>query len=114
MGRLRGTLALDVHNRALRKAYFNAMATIIQRWWRGFYSRKHVHDYYARKRYLAQVKERNHQIRAELNIEAERAIIMQRQVCVPSASYTAERSLPHQHHHLLALVSVGPASCTAA
>ena len=69
-----------MYNRALRKAYFNAMATIIQRWWRGFYSRKHIHNFYARKRYLQQVKERNQHIRAELHLQAERAIIMQRQV----------------------------------
>ncbi len=84
------------------------MATIIQRWWRGFYSRKHVHDYYARKRYLAQVKERNHQIRAELNIEAERAIIMQRQVRVPHAPWYTEQALPHQHWYLVALLLIVP------
>ena len=77
---MRARRALEEYNRALRKAYFNAMATVIQRWWRGFYSRKHIHDYYARKRYLKQVKERNDHIRAELNLEAERAIIVQRQV----------------------------------
>ncbi|KXZ56281.1 hypothetical protein GPECTOR_1g246 [Gonium pectorale] len=98
LGRLRGKLALEVYDRALRKAYFNRMATVIQRWWRGYYSRKHIHDYYARKRYLQQVKQRNHQIRAELNMEAERAIIMQRQEAEERARKLFADKLSKLHH----------------
>ncbi|GLC33151.1 Spermatoproteinsis-associated protein 17 [Pleodorina starrii] len=107
LGRLRGRLALEVHNRALRKAYFNAMATIIQRWWRGFYSRKHIHDYYARKRYLQQVKERNQHIRAELNLEAERAIIMQRQEAEERARKLFQDKLSKLHHLVSTTVQPG-------
>eukprot|EP00198_Chlamydomonas_reinhardtii_P008000 XP_001697337.1 predicted protein [Chlamydomonas reinhardtii] len=98
LGRLRARRALEEYNRALRKAYFNAMATVIQRWWRGFYSRKHIHDYYARKRYLKQVKERNDHIRAELNLEAERAIIVQRQEAEERARRLFADKVSKLHH----------------
>ncbi|GFR47175.1 hypothetical protein Agub_g8868 [Astrephomene gubernaculifera] len=106
LGRLRSKLALEAYNRTLRKAYFNAMATIIQRWWRGFYSRKHIHDFYARKRYLQQVRERNHQVRAELSLEAERAIIMQRQEAEERARKLFADKLSKLHH--LVSTSVQP------
>ncbi|KAG2485005.1 hypothetical protein HYH03_016208 [Edaphochlamys debaryana] len=103
LGRLRGRLALEVQNRALRRAYFNAMATIIQRWWRGFYSRKHIHDYYARKRYLHDIKQRNDHIRAELSLETERAIIAQRQEAEERARRLFAEKVSKLHH----LVSTG-------
>ncbi|KAG2427072.1 hypothetical protein HXX76_012586 [Chlamydomonas incerta] len=74
------------------------MATVIQRWWRGFYSRKHIHNYYARKRYLKQVKERNDHIRAELNLEAERAIIVQRQEAEERARKLFADKVSKLHH----------------
>ncbi|EFJ43791.1 hypothetical protein VOLCADRAFT_95923 [Volvox carteri f. nagariensis] len=88
------------------RAYFNAMATIIQRWWRGYYSRKNIHNYYARKRYLQQIKERNQHIRAELNLEAERAIIMQRQEAEERARKLFADKLSKLHH--LVSTSVQP------
>ncbi|PNH07657.1 Spermatogenesis-associated protein 17 [Tetrabaena socialis] len=98
LGRLRGRLALAAYNRALRRAYFDAMATVVQRWWRGFYSRKYIHDYYARKRYLQAVRERNNQARAELNLEAERAIIMQRQEAEERARRLFADKVAKLHH----------------
>ncbi|GLI65479.1 hypothetical protein VaNZ11_009017 [Volvox africanus] len=107
LGRLRARLALEAYNRTLRKAYFSAMATVIQRWWRGYYSRKHIHDYYARKRYLQQVRERNQHIRAELNLEAERAIIMQRQEAEERARNLFADKLSKLHHLVSTAVQPG-------
>lgn len=43
--------------------YFAAMAITIQRHWRGFWSRKYVFNFHARKKYLAHVASVNAQVR---------------------------------------------------
>ncbi|KAL2913652.1 hypothetical protein HK105_206812 [Polyrhizophydium stewartii] len=43
------------HERRMR--FYNSMATKIQKVWRGWLSRKHRFDFYARKRYIAQMDE---------------------------------------------------------
>ena len=42
------------------------MATCIQRIFRGFLSRKHVHSFYTRKRYLQEIAARNAEMRTIL------------------------------------------------
>lgn len=54
------------------QVYFDAEATIIQKWWRGFFSRKHTHNYYARKAYLAAIKQQNDAIRQQMEDELHR------------------------------------------
>ncbi|ORZ33239.1 hypothetical protein BCR44DRAFT_1514847 [Catenaria anguillulae PL171] len=48
-------------------AYHHLMATRIQALFRGHLSRKHIFDYYARKRYLAQLERKSEQVRAQLD-----------------------------------------------
>ncbi len=48
------------------QAYFDANATTIQKWWRGFFSRKHIHNFYARKAYLAAIQQQNSAVRASM------------------------------------------------
>lgn len=98
LGRLRARRALEEHNRALRQAYFSAKATVVQKWWRGYFSRKNVHDYYARKAYLRAVRERNEDIRSELAMEAERAILLQRQEAEERARRLFEEKVGKLHH----------------
>jgi hypothetical protein len=50
----------------LRMAYFNAAATEIQRHFRGFYSRRYKHSYYARAAYIAAVLQNTERLRAQL------------------------------------------------
>lgn len=45
------------------QAYFGTKATNIQRHWRGFWSRKYLFDFYARKRYLEHVARINAQVK---------------------------------------------------
>lgn len=47
-------------------AYFNAAATEIQRHFRGFYSRRYKHSYYARAAYIAAVLHNTERLRAQL------------------------------------------------
>jgi len=51
----------------MRMNVYNAMAVRIQKHWRGFYTRKHVHNFYARKQYLTALVVKNEILRAELN-----------------------------------------------
>ena len=43
--------------------FFNEQARIIQKFYRGFYSRKYEHDFYARKAYLHHVQNKNEEVR---------------------------------------------------
>lgn len=50
----------------MRIDFYNKQATIIQRFWRGFYIRKYIFNYYSRKRYLLGVLAKNEIVRKEL------------------------------------------------
>ena len=41
--------------KAAREEFFSRCAGLVQRYWRGYRSRKHVHDFYGRRRWLDQV-----------------------------------------------------------
>lgn len=57
---------LRTHSVPRSQAYFARAATTIQRWWRGYWSRTHVHSFYARKAYLASISSQNKTVRAEM------------------------------------------------
>mmetsp|Transcript_8275 Transcript_8275/g.1090 ORF Transcript_8275/g.1090 Transcript_8275/m.1090 type:complete len:85 (-) Transcript_8275:185-439(-) len=44
------------HNRFM---FYSYAAISIQRMYRGYYSRKYVHDFYARKKYIRYIEEKN-------------------------------------------------------
>lgn len=56
------------------QTYFDTQATHIQRWFRGFWSRKYVHSFAQRKAYLAKIAEQNAQIRLLSEQEMEASI----------------------------------------
>mmetsp|Transcript_63599 Transcript_63599/g.201131 ORF Transcript_63599/g.201131 Transcript_63599/m.201131 type:complete len:332 (+) Transcript_63599:86-1081(+) len=66
LGRLRFKLARKVADHNLRVRFFDIMATEIQRSFRGYWSRKHIHSFYARKAYLEAVMERTAALRGEM------------------------------------------------
>ena len=47
--------------------FYSTMATTIQRFFRGYYERKYKHDFYARKKYLANVVWKNEETLRELS-----------------------------------------------
>ncbi|KAL9959002.1 hypothetical protein ACROYT_G036083 [Oculina patagonica] len=51
----------------MRIDFYNRQATIIQKFWRGFYIRKYVYNYYSRKKYLEGVVTKNEIVRKELD-----------------------------------------------
>ncbi|XP_051503098.1 spermatogenesis-associated protein 17-like [Myxocyprinus asiaticus] len=74
----RGFTARELFRQRVNTAYFimkmnfyNKMAVKIQQRWRGYYVRKYVHNYYARKRYLEGVAKKNDLIRRDLEEFAE-------------------------------------------
>ena len=51
----------------MQMRYFHTVASIIQKIFRGYYVRKYKHDFYARKRYLTNVAQKNHEVRQKLD-----------------------------------------------
>merc|ERR1719171_3236087 len=58
LGRIKASAARLRKMRHLNLLFFHHCAEVIQKFFRGFWSRKHLHDYYARKEYLRRVGER--------------------------------------------------------
>ena len=55
-----------------RRAFWNSNAALVQKIWRGFYSRKHIHNFYLRKAYLDSVTQTGLARRQELEEHFER------------------------------------------
>eukprot|EP01016_Furgasonia_blochmanni_P048812 TRINITY_DN7334_c0_g1_i1.p1 TRINITY_DN7334_c0_g1~~TRINITY_DN7334_c0_g1_i1.p1 ORF type:complete len:203 (+),score=44.34 TRINITY_DN7334_c0_g1_i1:336-944(+) len=47
--------------------YFSNQAKTIQRYYRGYYCRKYIHDFYARKNYLKFIQVKNEEVREQIN-----------------------------------------------
>ena len=63
-GQLRAEEKKRESDRLQRRRYFHLAAVEIQRHWRGYSSRKNVHDFYARAGYIAKVMQRTEELRA--------------------------------------------------
>ncbi|KAJ8400301.1 hypothetical protein AAFF_G00396840 [Aldrovandia affinis] len=84
----------------MKMNFFNEMAVRIQRRWRGFYVRKYVHNYHARRHYLEGLARKNEQVRRDLEEFGE----IQRRVREHSEMERKERErcdLAQKMHHLL-------------
>jgi len=55
------------------QSYFDHHATVIQRCWRGYFSRSRIHDFYKRKAFLQSVAAANAAVRAEMEAELQAA-----------------------------------------
>ncbi|XP_036397431.1 spermatogenesis-associated protein 17 [Megalops cyprinoides] len=83
----------------MKMNFYNEMAVRIQRRWRGYYVRKYMHNYHARKRYLEGLKQKNEQVRKDLEEFAE----LQRRVREVSTleREEQEKQLQAQRMHFL-------------
>eukprot|EP01116_Phalansterium_solitarium_P011032 TRINITY_DN26642_c0_g1_i1.p1 TRINITY_DN26642_c0_g1~~TRINITY_DN26642_c0_g1_i1.p1 ORF type:complete len:265 (+),score=49.71 TRINITY_DN26642_c0_g1_i1:80-874(+) len=70
-GRLEFDEALRAKFRREREEYFFNAASLVQKMWRGYISRKNVLNYYKRKAYLAEVQGKSDKLRADLQQQAE-------------------------------------------
>uniref|UniRef100_A0A7S3QXK0 Uncharacterized protein n=1 Tax=Dunaliella tertiolecta TaxID=3047 RepID=A0A7S3QXK0_DUNTE len=98
LGRHRAYVAREARDRHLREAYFATKATNIQRHWRGFWSRKYLFDFYARKLYLRHVAAVNAQVRAAVAEEGERAAKSQKALAEAAARSAFETKVSQLHH----------------
>jgi hypothetical protein len=87
----------------LHQAYFNHQATVLQKCWRGYFSRSRVHDFYKRKAYLAAVAAANAAVRAGMAAELQEALQHQQQQAQQEAK---------QHFDAQVSCAIGGACCT--
>jgi len=80
------------------QAYFHHAATTIQRHWRGYFSRKHVHNFAARKAYLRAVAARNAEVRAEMAAAEQQALAARRGGRAATAREQFEQQVGQLHH----------------
>ncbi|EDO37017.1 predicted protein, partial [Nematostella vectensis] len=55
------------HVKQMRINFYNAQATKIQKVWRGYYTRKYIHNYYSRKAFLTGLVVKNEIVRQQLH-----------------------------------------------
>ncbi|XP_029904039.1 spermatogenesis-associated protein 17 [Myripristis murdjan] len=84
----------------MKMNFYEEMAVRIQRRWRGFYVRKYIHSYYARKRYLEGLVKKNEQVRLELD-EVEELQRRQRERLAVDRAQTAKLYQAQKLHYLL-------------
>ncbi|KAM7436053.1 spermatogenesis-associated protein 17 [Porites harrisoni] len=78
----------------MRVDFYNKHATIIQKFWRGFYVRKYIYNYHSRKRYLQGIVAKNEIVRKELEefaIKSEKEKDMKRELQEKFAKETRAR-----------------------
>ena len=90
---------------AFNRAVFHHFATVIQSRFRGFYARKYVSDFYARKKYLAKIVDVSENVRAE----AQR--VFEEQQKLHEAAIRASQGQEYgqvtsKMHHLLSTASI--------
>jgi hypothetical protein len=90
---------------AYNRAVFHHFATVIQARFRAFYSRKHISDYYARKRYLAQVVDASESVRllAQQEFEKQQAL---RETSIMQSQRKEYGRATTNLHHLLSTASI--------
>eukprot|EP00735_Rhodelphis_limneticus_P007211 TRINITY_DN19717_c0_g1::TRINITY_DN19717_c0_g1_i1::g.3229::m.3229 TRINITY_DN19717_c0_g1::TRINITY_DN19717_c0_g1_i1::g.3229 ORF type:complete len:235 (-),score=13.80,sp/Q96L03/SPT17_HUMAN/33.66/7e-25,IQ/PF00612.22/0.015,IQ/PF00612.22/0.038,IQ/PF00612.22/0.18,IQ/PF00612.22/5.7e+03,OmpH/PF03938.9/0.033,OmpH/PF03938.9/2.7e+03,Claudin_3/PF06653.6/0.17,Atrophin-1/PF03154.10/0.23,Saw1/PF11561.3/1.4,PseudoU_synth_2/PF00849.17/5.2e+03,PseudoU_synth_2/PF00849.17/0.59 TRINITY_DN19717_c0_g1_i1:362-1066(-) len=71
-GRIRFQQRMMSHQAEVQLMYFNKCCTLVQKIFRGYYSRKYRHNYYTRKQYLAFVEKKNEEMKRMLEENVER------------------------------------------
>eukprot|EP01045_Picozoa_sp_COSAG04_P017779 COSAG04_NODE_1597_length_6202_cov_14.561527_2_plen_535_part_00 len=97
-GRLEYAQRLIVAQRLARMAYYDGNATRIQKCWRGCYSRKTKHDYYARQLFLQAIANKNDEMRSTLADHYEQQVEDVRQRTFEEARTDFERLISDKHH----------------
>jgi len=87
-----------------RMEYFNVCAGKVQALYRGFRSRKYVHDFYVRKAYLQSVLSRGDELRQELEVHHEQHVLQQ-QMQEANEKQAAFESVVGNLHHLISTKS---------
>ena len=100
MGRNKSAAALAETKRAARMGFFHYQATQVQKLFRGYYSRRYYHDFFARKNYIQEVVIKSEKLKVEL--AAHRQALLQRDARAREESARSEFTRVTENlHHLL-------------
>lgn len=91
----------------MKERYYNVLAVKIQTIWRGYYVRKYVHNYYALKKYLKDVEEKNETIREKLQEFQDQQEIQIRKEKEESAYQRLLTDAKSKHHLISTFVTPG-------
>lgn len=75
------------------QAYFHHHATVIQKCWRGHYSRSRIHDFDQRKAFLARVAAANASVKAGMGAELQAALEYRQQAAQQVAKQHFEQQV---------------------
>lgn len=92
---------------ALRQAYYAEKAVKIQRRWRGYYTRKYIFDFAARKSYLEALQITNEHVRKQLNEVKKQAILTKEKEIIAKKQEEKIYNARKQHYMLSTEVSDG-------
>mmetsp|Transcript_15183 Transcript_15183/g.49819 ORF Transcript_15183/g.49819 Transcript_15183/m.49819 type:complete len:309 (+) Transcript_15183:52-978(+) len=98
LGRKRAWNRAHALARDLRERFFARAAVVIQRHWRGYWSRKHVHSFGARKAYLRAVEKASEALRAELDAHHAAQLEQQQLQLEEEAYYKFADTIKGLHH----------------
>jgi hypothetical protein len=79
-------------------AFFHYHVAVLQRSLRGFYSRKYVHDFYARKAYIQSVVEKSNMLRTQLAAQREASKREEQQRKLREAQKSFKEATQTLHH----------------
>lgn len=97
---------VDTRYAALIDASRHYAAVVIQRYFKGYYSRQHLHDFYARKAYIQAIALKGEQLRQELDIAL--AVQLNNQLAEQEAKAREEFDKTTQRLHHLVSTKVQP------
>lgn len=107
LSRKRVRRALDARDLASRLAVAHFCATRIQSAFKGSYSRKYIHDFYARKAYVAEVVSRGEALRGELEAKFARELRAELERRDAAAKEAFLRATAGLHHLVSTAVTPG-------
>jgi len=98
LGRQRGRRLRIARDIGLQRDYFHAYATTIQLRFRGFHSRKYLHNFYARKAYIDAVLHKGDAIRTQLQHKLDEQVLKRTAEQEKSGRETVNRLATRLHH----------------
>eukprot|EP00747_Dinoflagellata_sp_TGD_P167543 gnl/TRDRNA2_/TRDRNA2_192130_c0_seq1.p1 gnl/TRDRNA2_/TRDRNA2_192130_c0~~gnl/TRDRNA2_/TRDRNA2_192130_c0_seq1.p1 ORF type:complete len:394 (+),score=62.44 gnl/TRDRNA2_/TRDRNA2_192130_c0_seq1:121-1302(+) len=105
LGRSRAKATRLVRIRRLNSLFFHHCAAVIQKFFRGHWSRKYLHDYYGRKKYLETVAKRGEWTQAYLQHEQQQNAIAAKEMEEREMRQEFD-SLAGDLHHLVSTKSI--------
>ena len=103
-GRERARAAREQRAATEESGVFQYYATVIQRAFKGYYSRTYVHDFFARKAYIESIKQKSEELRDQLSGHMEQQIEAE-QDRAEAAARDEFKKVTQNLHHLLSTAS---------